>query len=568
MSERRDTRDADWPLRPWLMAAICAVAGLVFALLVDFSTNDPVSAIRQACASFVAVAAVSFAMTVEQRRWHWSLAFALGWGLVVALVGWFTASYNRHLEIFEMPFFSAVFAVLLAAPLFQSVRDEGAWRFDYPRVYGHAWTDAVIGAASLAFVGVTFLLAFLIAGLFDLIGIALIKDLLREEWFGWTLAGFAFGSAVGLLRERDQLVLTLQRLVMVVLGVLAPVLAAALALFLLSLPFTGLGGLWDSAVPATPLMLVAGAGAILLANAVIGDGESERTASRVLRLAAMALVVAVLPLAIIAAVSLAPRIDQYGLTPERIWAAIAVGVALVYGIIGWWSVARRRGRFDDRLRPLQTSLALGLCGLAVFLALPILDFGAISARSQMARLAAGQTSAEEFDWKAMAFDFGPSGRRRLAEIARSGPPPQRALAAAALTTTNRYEVETEVAARRSEATLDQRLRVVPEGAQLPDELRLAVARTPYCRVEPCVVVLADPERAIVAGAVARRETVQSQILVRTKDGKWESRDIATAVEPVPAAPFRPDLGRARVEVRTVERRILTIDGKPVGPVFE
>ena len=46
---------------------------------------------------------------------------------------------------------------------FQAVRDEGQWRFDYPRVYGHAWTDAVIGAASLAFVGVTFLLAFLIA---------------------------------------------------------------------------------------------------------------------------------------------------------------------------------------------------------------------------------------------------------------------------------------------------------------------------------------------------------------------------------------------------------------------
>ncbi len=49
---------------------------------------------------------------------------------------------------------------------------------------------------------------------------------------------------------------------------------------------------------------------------------------------------------------------------------------------------------------------------------------------------------------------------------------------------------------------------------------------------------------------------------------WEGRDVTTAVEPVPAAPFRPDLGRARVEVRTVERRILTIDGRPVGEAFE
>ncbi len=54
-----------------------------------------------------------------------------------------------------------------------------------------------------------------------------------------------------MLRERDQLASTLQRLAMMVLGVLAPVLAAALAMFLLSLPFTGLGKLWQSQIPAT-----------------------------------------------------------------------------------------------------------------------------------------------------------------------------------------------------------------------------------------------------------------------------------------------------------------------------
>ena len=63
-----------------------------------------------------------------------------------------------------------------------------------------------------------------------------IKDLLQEEWFGWMLAGFAFGGAAGMLRERDSLVGTLQRLVMVVLAVLAPVFAAALALSSLRFP--------------------------------------------------------------------------------------------------------------------------------------------------------------------------------------------------------------------------------------------------------------------------------------------------------------------------------------------
>jgi len=292
MSERFDQRDAAWPPRPWIMAAICATAGLLFNLLTDLSSNLAPSPLRQAGATLVAVAGVSFVLTVEQRRWLWSLGFALGWGAVVALIGWFTASYNQHPTIFEFPFLSGVFAVLLAAPLFQTVRDEGEWRFPYARLHGHAWTDAVIGAASLAFVGITFLLAWLIAGLFDVIGIDVIKQLLKEEWFGWMLGGFAFGAAVGLLRERDSLVGTLQRLVMVVLGVLAPVLAVALALFLLSLPFTGLGELWDSSIPATPLMLVAAAGAILLANAVLGNGDEERATNRVLRGSALVLVCA------------------------------------------------------------------------------------------------------------------------------------------------------------------------------------------------------------------------------------------------------------------------------------
>jgi len=547
------------------MAAICAVAGLLLELLGDTGSNAAVSAARQAGAAFVAVAAISFVLTVEQRRWHWSLAFALGWGVVVALVGWFTASYNQRPEIFEFPFLSGLFAVLLAAPLFQTMRDEGARRFPYPRLHAHAWTDAVIGAASLAFVGITFLLAWLIAGLFDVIGIDVVKDLLEESWFGWMLAGFAFGAAFGMLRERDALVGTLQRLVMVVLGVLAPVLAGALLLFLLSLPFTGLGELWDSLVPATPLMLVAGAGAILLANAVIGNGADDRATSRVLRMSALVLVLAVLGLAIIAAISLGLRIDQYGWTPERIWGVIAVAVALVYGVVGWLAAARGRARFDDLLRPLQTRLALGVCGVAVLLALPIIDFGAISARSQVERLAAGRTAPADFDWQAMAFDFGPAGRRRLAEIARSGGPDQRKLASAALATKDRHQVEEQVRQADSEVTLATRLRIMPQGALLPPGLRESIAATRYCRAGPCVVTLVDQRRAVIAGALIKDDDVEAALLMPNAKGVWQ-QDIHS--RQVAKPPFRPDMARAPVELRTVTRRQLYVDGRPVGDPFE
>jgi cell division protein FtsW (lipid II flippase) len=95
MSERLDEQ-AIWPLRPWIMAAICAVAGLIFDWLTDYTYPAELSPLRQAAATFVAIGTMAFVLTVELRRWQWALAFALGWATVIALVGWFTAGYNNQ----------------------------------------------------------------------------------------------------------------------------------------------------------------------------------------------------------------------------------------------------------------------------------------------------------------------------------------------------------------------------------------------------------------------------------------------------------------------------------------
>lgn len=570
MAERFDEQDRDWPLRPWIMAAIGAIGGLIVHLLTDkASYSDPLPIWKQAATSFTVIAVISFLLTVELRRWTWSIAFAVGWGAVIALVGWFTAQYNQVPDIFEFPFLSGILAVLVAAPLFQTIRDEGAWRFPYARLHRHAWTDAVIGAASLVFTGITFLLAWLIASLFDVIGIDAIKDLLQEEWFGWMLAGFAFGGALGMLRERDALVATLQKLVMVVLSVLAPVLAVALAAFIFSLPFTGLKGLWESDIPATPMLLLSGAGAILLANAVIGDGREQRSTNIWLRRAALVLVVCVLPLAALAGLSMGERINQYGWTPERIWGVVAVGIALVYGVAAWWAVSKGRKDFDDPLRPLQTSLAIGLCGLALFLALPILDFGAISARSQIARLESGKVKAEEFDWTAMAFDFGRAGRERLAEIAKSGPAAQRDLAGLALKTENRWDLRQETKNVENSVNIEKRVRLLSPDIQWNDDLKRRVSERGECGENTqCALVRVTPDQLMLLKSIGSDRYLSASLIDLKKPARAMTTtqvveadlQVATDTSQVKGV----DLSKARVEVRDVTVRQIHVDGKPVG----
>ena len=105
MAERFDEQDVDWPQRPWIMAAIGALGGLIVHLLTDdYSYSTPMPVWKQAATAFTVVATISFLLTVELRRWTWAVAFAVGWGAVIALVGWFTAQYNRNGEIMEFPF--------------------------------------------------------------------------------------------------------------------------------------------------------------------------------------------------------------------------------------------------------------------------------------------------------------------------------------------------------------------------------------------------------------------------------------------------------------------------------
>ena len=139
-------------------------------------------------------------------------------------------------------------------------------------------------------------------------------------------------------------------------------------------------------------------------------------------------------------------------------------------------------------------MALGLCGLALFLALPILDFGAISARSQLARLENNSVKADEFDWAAMAFDFGPSGRARLGQVAKSRAADQRKLAAAALKENNRFTIASATEARREGREIAERLRLASPDIVMTDELREKIGAEYVCRGkdDQCVLMQIGP----------------------------------------------------------------------------
>jgi hypothetical protein len=444
MSEA-DSYEADqWPLRPLILLAL----GALFGFLV-YRLTGPVGDLTRApselaAASFLTVGGVALAFSLERLRWGWSVAFALLTGAVVALVVWWNGPEGSWAATEGWRFFAALLAVAGAVPLFQAARDEGNLRFDTRGVHRNAWTNLILWFAAWAFVAAVILLLLLLAQLFGLLGLTFLRRLLWEGGFIFSVAGGAFGAGVGLLRDRDSVLAVLQRVVRAILAVLAPVLAFGLVVFVLAIPFTGLAPLWSQTKAATPILLLCIAGAVLLVNAVAGNEEEDEAKAAVLRWSAVALVAVMTPLAAIAAVSLYKRIDQHGFTPDRLWAAVFVAAAFAFALAYAGALFQGRLRWPPRVRRANVHLVLELSLLALFLALPIVNFGSISARDQLARVTSGAVPADKFDWAAMRFDFGKAGVEALMQLAEKGPPALRQHAIRALAAKTRWALEPQV----------------------------------------------------------------------------------------------------------------------------
>lgn len=578
MSANEAVEHEPWPVRALLLLGLGLLAGLAVHLLLFDSGRWTEEPVRLGLASFLGFGGLAFAFSLEKLRWIWSAGFALAVGLVVGLVVLANGFPGDWGPTEGWRFVASLLAVALALPLFQAVRDAGSRDLRPQAVHEHVWTDAIIWGLSCAFAMLVWLLANMLGALFDLIGIHFVEQLIRKDWFPPMLFGGALGAALGLLRDRDSVLKTLQKVGRTILAVLAPLLALGLLFFVLALPFTGLEPLWRETKETTPILLACMLGAFVLANAVIGHSADEEAKARPLRWAAMALGAVLLPLAIVAAISLGKRIGQYGFTPDRLWAAIvvfaAVAVAAAYLLALLW----RRRDWAGQMRRSNVALAAAVSILALFLALPIVDFGAISARNQLAMLQSGRIAPDRFDWAAMRFDFGPSGRKALERLRDRGPEALRPRAAAVLGVNDRSSLESVDRAERRREALG-RIVIVPRPVRIPPGLSQALSDFNACREgAKCflffeqgstnAVAVSGPDCPEKVDTVHAREMCETDVtaLRFTAEGWRPVEAIHSSIRDGQAE--SQALRRNEVEIREVARRQVFVGGRPVGEPFE
>jgi hypothetical protein len=564
-----------WPLRVWGLALLGGLAGLIIHFLINvdptLAAKGQAPALRFASATFVGIAALLFAIVVERTRILWNIGFA---GVGAAVVA-FTIYWNGptgwdaiNVEVWQL--ICALLCVAIAAPLFQAGRDQPAdassrFAIPYPAAYHHGWTNVVLWFAAWGFVAITWLMFLLLGKLFKLIGIVVVQQLLDKNWMVLLLTGAALGAGIALLRDREHVLGLLRRVVTTVLTVLAPVLALGLFVFILAIPFTGLSPLWQATKSTTPILLGCVIGALCLINAVVGESDQQSAGNPILRASALALSLVMLPLAAIAAISTGSRVHQYGLTPDRLWAVVFTAIACAYGLAYLVSLVRARTAAGPLLRKANLRLAIGLCLLAFVLSTPLLNFGAMSTADQLARLKAGKTSAENFDWRALRFDFGKPGVAATQDLERHGATPAiRAAAAHALAAKNRWALGFGAEPFNAKPIDQKRLVILPRKIALPEQLLQKLPNYNACGSEGfCAVVHeAGSDEAIIQQG--NRVRVWKQ-----EGGNWKAVPL---IAPYPGRERMDELERAvaagKVEIRRLDIRQVYVNGQPVGDPFQ
>lgn len=385
----------------------------------------------------------------------------------LAAYGIWTAPYVRYAgdRIQNLPdggVFCAIAALLfIGHHLVQPADAERRRIARFATYFDVTWKHGVQLVLSLLFTGAFWLLLFLAAQLFKLIGIEAIETLIQNEAFAFPATTVMFAAAVQLTDVRASLVRGVRSVSLTLLAWLLPLMVLIAAGFLASLPFTGLAPLWGTK-KATALLLTAAAFLIVLANAAYQDGTEETPAA--LKWAARLAGLLLVPITALAAYGLSLRIGQYGLSPDRIVAAACVLIAAGHAA-GYALAAVRPGAWMKGLE--ATNIAMAFVTILVLLALftPIADPKRLSAGDQVKRLEQGKIAPARFDFEFLRFDSARFGRDALDRLKASANPEIARRAKAAGVLVDRTH---EPASEPVPPGHDPRITFHPKGARPPE----------------------------------------------------------------------------------------------------
>lgn len=289
----------------------------------------------------------------------------------------------------------------------------------YHVFYRCTWNNALTVVMVGASVGLFWLIMLLWAKLFQMINIDLIyKVFFDSDWIFAVMTGVISSVIVLLIRNQEKKLQAVQNLLTYIASGFLPLISLLVLLFLLALPFVGLSTL-SHRISAAGLLNCLALISLTLIVVVWHPERARLHYPAVLRYLVCAGIIVLPVYAVIATWALWLRIDQYGCTPERLYAVMVTGITLIWslGYCASLLFGRREPlRFQRKVTP---AVFLIVLALLILLRTPLLDVKKISVNDQMFRYQAGMMTADQIDLY-FFYTAGESGRRALIELQQDG----------------------------------------------------------------------------------------------------------------------------------------------------
>lgn len=448
-------------------------------------------------------------------------------------------------------------------------------RFDYGRLFEFAWRNALLLVLAALLTGLFWATLWAGAWLLDSIGIQAVRELIAKGGFAWPASAAAFGLAFAQGLARASALAALRRLWLGLNAWFYPLALAFGVAWVAALPFTGLDALFGTRHAAFMLLWFAVLG-VKFCNAAWQDGREVLAYPGWLRTALLWAQLCLLPVVAVAGLALQARIDQHGLSADRVWALYVALVVTLYAVGYALSVLplfRARGWMASVGATNTVVAVLGLAGAFLLLS-PVLDARRLAVHHQLARLDAGIVQPEQFDFAALVRDHGLVGHEAVERLGqREGSARDLLIAALATATLAKPTYALGQTSAPLPADAMTKLRVWPRNVALDADFMarlkapMADWRDVQClRHAPrCLLWRVDLDGDGQAEILMLDEAAAPALAVyRRQDGQW--RHAGSYLMPAP-----PDFDTLANRIESGEVKLqaarlpdLVIDGKPAA----
>lgn len=365
---------------------------------------------------------------------------------------------------------------LLFLSLVHARVDDGSWHPPYPVLFRSFWGSLCTLAESLLFTGLFWILLFLWAALFDILGNPFFKTVFDDSRFAYPATTVVFAIATQIIGDNQRMVaavvdqmLDLLKWLLPLAGIIVMAFTVAMAPKLPVLIGSG-EKILNSAILLALVVVT-----ILLINAAFRDGAIEPDYHPWLKQALRIIPALLTVVAATALYSLLIRTVELGLTPARFWGLITAGIACLFSA-GYVYAARRSGPWFGGIAQINTLLAAALLLTFAASLTPLGDPLRWSIADQTQR-AMTSASSENRDSALgfLRFEAGRQGRLALESIAAGDSASAReARAMLALTSRKKPERADPNATPERFDAWRRSLRTLPSTASVPDNLDVAL----------------------------------------------------------------------------------------------